>query len=116
MRNIFSFEKETMTLPYNSQQILKDFVQLHAHRLPDSDGKRVAYLGQRYHDSVAVDVPILPYTQKDIANTFDLNNPTIIWVLRQLDTYEPENTQILGLIFGGEILAHVITRVPVHSF
>lgn len=99
-----------MTLPFNSQQILKDFVQLHAHRLPKSDGTRVAYLGHRQHDSVAIDVPILAYTQKDIANTFDLGNQTIWWVLRQLETYEPENSHILGLIFGQEILAHVITR------
>ena len=95
------------------QKALYSFVHLHANRLRDRPAKdpHVVYMAPFSPVSMPLDITLEPYTVDEIREAFDTNSTLVRWLLRQVETYNPEREIILGLIFDKtRVLAHVIQR------
>ena len=92
------------------RRALDVFVQLHAQKLRNHKyTERVAFLVQ-FSESIPLDVKFTPFTVSKVQECLDSSNPTVQWLLKQMHTYEPSTSNIVGLIFEKSIvLAHVVS-------
>ena len=96
---------------------LDNFVHLHAHRLPQQPDKdRAAHLVYHSESGMSLDAPIVVFTLEEIISTFDTDNATVRWLIRQVQTYDMTSTRVFGLIFDkNHVLAHVLRRGSVRD-
>lgn len=92
------------------QKALTAFVRLHGSRLKGtSSNDRVAHLVEYSSAGVPLDIPLSPYSVEDVVGRFDTESHPVRWLIKQMQTYEPSSSAVLGLIFNEKtVLAHVI--------
>ena len=91
------------------QVALRRFVDLHGSKYKNIKCPERAVFLARFSDVMSLDVKPTKYRQSDIVQTFDTDDATVRFLLRQLQTYDMDTQNVLGLVFsGGTVLAHVI--------
>ena len=91
------------------QRELDAFVMLHGQRLRNvQSATRCAYLVHSNANGIPLDVELTPYGIADILETFKTPHVTVHWLLKQVHTHDTHTSNVLGLIFGDRVLAHVV--------
>ncbi len=94
----------------DEQKALLSFVQLHGSRLKNvKTSERVAYLVRFSKAGIPLDIPLEPRTVQQLATELDVQTVPVRWLLQQVQTYDQDTSNVLGLIFDNQtVLAHVI--------
>lgn len=93
------------------QKALNSFVQVHANKLAIRKDKRVAHLVNYSVSGIPLNITLTQYTLEDLreANILDDSSPLVHWLFQQIQTYDIDRENIIGLIFDKKtVLAHVV--------
>ena len=93
----------------DERRALDAFLKLHAKKIRRHErSKRTAFL-VHYSDAIPLDVKFEAYDIAAVTRELDGRNGTVQWLLKQMHTYDPSVSNVVGLIFpNGNVLAHVI--------
>ena len=92
---------------------LDGFVKIHASRIANCKGKRVAYLA-KFEGYLSLDCEIREYTIELMQEAFDQNAPLVRWVFQQILTHDIDTEKVLGIVFNdSEIVCHVVKINPI---
>jgi hypothetical protein len=90
------------------QHALNAFVQLHAPKA-ELHKERCVFLSNHHSSGMQLDTVLTRYTLQQVIDYFDRNTLTM-WLINQIQTYNPDKEVIIGLIFTqSSVLAHVVT-------
>jgi len=92
------------------QRALESYVLLHGHKLKGVvRSQPTAFLVQHTESGIALDAKPTAYSIEHVTAELDANNPTVRFLLHQMQTYDRTSCNILGLIFNkSTVLAHVV--------
>lgn len=88
---------------------LDGFVQLHASRISDIKGRKVAFMTY-FNGSVPLNCQIKAYSTEDIIEKFDTESVMVRYVLDQIQQHDEYTEKVMGLIFSNtEMLCKIIS-------
>ena len=89
---------------------LDSFVKLHTSRLPMPSGEKLVYMVP-HAAQIPLNVKLIAYSCENIASSFDVENPSVRWVIKQIQEADHYNSSLIGMHFDdGTILAHTVKR------
>lgn len=89
---------------------LDSFVQLHTSRLPAPNGEKLVYMVS-YAAQIPLNVKMIAYSCENIASSFDTDNPSVRWLIKQIQEADHYKTSLIGMHFDdGTVLAHTVKR------
>lgn len=89
---------------------LDSFLALHAQRIQSLPRLRRGYLVERRGEGIRLDAEFTSFSSEQVPEAFDIESPLTRWFMRQIDTHDPEQSVVVGLVVDGNPLAMVVER------
>lgn len=93
----------------DEQRQLQNFVKTHGMRACKLPRGKFAYMINYTPCGVSLDEEFTRYTCADIISVFQTESHLTNWLLRQVETHDTESEHVVGLIFGINPLAYVLS-------